>query len=246
MAGQRVRNIFDPKSDSPYRLSRTRIWNYIKCPRCFYIDRRLGISQPGTPPFTLNNAVDELLKKEFDVHRVSGTKHPLMQTYGVDAIPYAHDMMDDWRESLTKGVQYLHEPTNLLITGGVDDVWINSDGELIVVDYKATSKVGEVNLDADWQVSYKRQMELYQWLFRQNGFKVNNTGYFVYCNGDLDKKAFDGKLEFNVKLIPYTGSDDWVEKTIYKIKECLMSDQIPVETEGCEFCKYNKAIQQIA
>jgi hypothetical protein len=30
----------------------------------------------------LNIAVDELLKKEFDLHRAEGTKHPLMEQYG--------------------------------------------------------------------------------------------------------------------------------------------------------------------
>jgi hypothetical protein len=68
-----------------------------------------------------------------------------------------------------------------VITGGVDDMWINHQGEYIVVDYKATSKKTEVTLDADWQIGYKRQMEIYQWLFGKNGYKVSNTGYFVYC-----------------------------------------------------------------
>src|SRR5687768_18339188 len=73
-------------------------------------------------------------------------------------------------------------------------MWINHQGEYIVVDYKATSKDGEVTLDADWQIGYKRQMEIYQWLFRKSGFRVSNTGYFVYCNGNTDKEAFDGRL----------------------------------------------------
>jgi RecB family exonuclease len=34
----------------------------------------------------------------------------------------------------------LHEPTNLLIPGAVDDVWINPEGELIIVDYKQHQK----------------------------------------------------------------------------------------------------------
>ncbi|MEI9966803.1 MAG: hypothetical protein WDN67_04185 [Candidatus Moraniibacteriota bacterium] len=38
-----------------------------------------------------------------------------------------------------------------LFSGGVDDVWVAPDGELIIVDYKATSKDGEVTLDAEWQ-----------------------------------------------------------------------------------------------
>ena len=74
--------------------------------------------------------------------------------------------MDEWRDSLRAGVRYLHEPTNFLVSGGVDDIWINPAGELHVVDYKATSKKGEVNIDAPWQDGYKRQIEIYQWLLR--------------------------------------------------------------------------------
>lgn len=52
--------------------------------------------------------------------------------------------------------------------------------ELIVVDYKATSKTTAVSLDADWQIAYKRQAEIYQWLLRKNDFSVSNIAYFVY------------------------------------------------------------------
>ena len=85
-------------------------------------------------------------------------------------------------------------------------MWVKPNGEYIIVDYKATSKKRS-HVDADWQIGYKRQMEIYQWLFRKNDYKVSSTGYFVYCNGDTDKKAFDGKLEFNIKIIPYIGDD---------------------------------------
>jgi len=44
--------------------------------------------------------------------------------------------------------------------------------------------------------------------FAQNGFRVSATGYFVYCNGKTDRHAFDGKLEFDVVLLPYTGNTD--------------------------------------
>ena len=30
--------------------------------------------------------------------------------------------------------------------------------EPVIVDYKATSKNGEVSMDAEWQIGYKRQM----------------------------------------------------------------------------------------
>jgi hypothetical protein len=217
----------------------------MNCPRCFYFDRRLGIGQPPGFPFNLNSAVDTLLKKEFDLHRMEARPHPLMEKFGVDAIPYNHERMDEWRESLTAGIRYHHEPTNFLVTGGVDDVWVNPEGELIIVDYKATSKPTEVNLDAEWQIGYKRQMETYQWLFRQNGFYVSPIGYFVYCNGDASKDAFNAKLEFKIKLIPYHGDPSWIEPTLFEIRRCLENEQYPDSGLDCDFCKYREALKNI-
>ncbi len=233
----RVKNIFNPESKEPFKLSRSKIDLFLRCPRCFYLDRRLGISQPPGFPFTLNSAVDFLLKKEFDIHRAKNTSHPLMTAYGLDLVPFQHDMINEWRKNF-KGVQYLHKPTNFIITGAIDDVWVDKNGMIYVVDYKSTSKNSEITLDADWQIGYKRQMEIYQWLMEKNGFKVSNIGYFVYCNGITDKEVFDAKLEFNVKIIPYTGDNSWVEQTIIKAKECLMGDNLPIPDENCEFCRY--------
>ena len=236
----RTRNIFDPNSSQPFKLSRSKIELFTRCPRCFYLDRRLGVGQPAGFPFNLNSAVDLLLKKEFDMHRAKGSQHPLMKTYGIDAVPFAHPNIDQWRENFV-GVQYFHEPSGFLVTGAVDDIWVNPKGELHVVDYKATSKDGEVSLDAEWQDGYRRQMEIYQWLLRQNGFPVSDTGYFVYCNGKRDAKAFDGKLEFTVKIIPYNGKADWVEDALVKAKKLLLGKSLPKAAADCEYCSYREA-----
>ncbi len=241
----RSKNLFNPESSTPFRISRSKIDLFLNCPRCFYLDRRLGVGQPPGYPFSLNSAVDKLLKKEFDFHRAKNTAHPLMKTYGVDAVPFSHPKMDEWRDSLHAGITYHDTATNLMITGGVDDVWVNSKSELIIVDYKATSKNGEVNLDADWQIGYKRQMEVYQWLFRKNGFEVSPIGYFVYCNGDADKESFDARLEFNIKLIPYEGNPVWVDGAIKNLHACLVSDTLPDQGEDCDFCKYRKAVSNV-
>lgn len=241
---QRTKGLYLPGSPEPFRLSRSKIDLFLECPRCFYLDRRLGVSRPPGYPFSLNSAVDALLKQEFDVHRAQGTKHPLQEKYGIDAIPVADEHLAEWRDNF-KGIQYLHRPTNLLIFGAIDDLWQNSKGEYIVVDYKATSKNGEINeLNQTWHKGYKRQMEVYQWLLRQNGYKVSSTGYFVYCNGKKDKKAFDARLEFDVTLIPYRGDDSWVEKTIFDIHKCLNSDRIPEASPDCDYCSYVNAVRR--
>jgi len=234
---KRTKNLFDPKSKKPFKISRSKLDLFINCPRCFYLDRRLGIGQPPSFPFNLNSAVDKLLKKEFDIHRLKNTAHPLMKAYKLNLVPLQHEMINEWRENF-KGVQYLHKKTNFLITGAVDDLWVDKKGIIYVVDYKSTSKESEVNLDSDWQIGYKRQMEVYQWLLRKNNNKVSNTGYFVYCNGKTDKKAFDGKLEFDIKIIPYKGDDSWVENTIIKAYKCLKNNKIPKAGENCDYCMY--------
>ena len=237
--GKRTRNIFDPSSSEPFKLSRSKLELFVNCPRCFYLDRRLGVGQPPGFPFNLNSAVDHLLKKEFDVHRAKGSAHPLMTAYGIDAVPFDHPEMDKWRENFV-GVQFLHRPTNFLVTGAVDDVWKSNNGKLIVVDYKSTSKDGEVGIEAEWQGGYKRQMEIYQWLLRKNGFDMSDTGYFVYANGRRDRRAFDGKLEFNVTVIPYAGNDSWVEQALTDARRCL-EEKLPKAAPDCEYCAYRKA-----
>ena len=237
--------VFNPSSHEPFKVSRSKIDLFVECPRCSFLDLRLGVKRPSMPAFTLNNAVDELLKREFDIHRAKGSRHPILERYGLDAVPLNDDRMEEWRDALRRGIAYLHEPTNILVRGGIDDVWVNPEGEFIIVDYKATSKKQGPRSEDDLYDAYKRQMEIYQWLFRRNGFSVSPTGYFVYENGKSDAEAFDGKLEFDVELIPYTGSDTWVEPAIFDLKKMLMSDDIPpIGTSfgggPCEYCTYRE------
>lgn len=235
---------YQPGQQAVYKISRSKIELFKQCARCFWLDARLKISRPSGPPFNINKTIDELFKKEFDSYRAQGQPHPLMVDNQIKAIPYAHKDLDTWRTNFT-GVITLHAPTNLHVFGAVDDIWINDEGELIVVDYKATSKATGVGIDSDWQISYKRQLEVYQWLLRQNGFAVSDTGYFVYTNARIDVDGFGDHLEFQTKVIPYTGSDSWIEPSLVKMKDCLEGDIPPVGTAAmggaCDFCSYARS-----
>ena len=99
-------------------------------------------------------------------------------------------------------------------------------------------------MDADWQIGYKRQMEMYQWLLRQLDFKVSDTGYFVYCNGKTDREAFDAKLDFDIDLIAYVGNSSWVEGVLLEIKKCL-DGGMPESSEGCDYCNYRKSANAV-
>jgi CRISPR/Cas system-associated exonuclease Cas4 (RecB family) len=241
---QRTRNLYLPQSGDLFKISRSKIDLFLNCPKCFYLDRRLGINQPPSFPFSLNAAVDLLLKKEFDTYRAQRKTHPLMTKAGIKAIPYDHPQVDVWRDSLRGGITYQYPGTDFLITGGVDDVWINEHEELIIVDYKATAKLDGVSIDADWQIGYKRQMEIYQWLFSKNNFKVAETGYFLYCNGLTDREAFNQRLDFDVTIIPYKGSRTWIDRVIQDIHATLSSNNIPKQGPDCVYCQYRETVEK--
>jgi CRISPR/Cas system-associated exonuclease Cas4 (RecB family) len=236
---------YRPGQATPFKISRSKIELFMQCPRCFWLDARLKIGRPSSPPFNINKAIDELFKKEFDSYRQQGKPHPIMVDNQVKAIPYSHVDLDKWRYNFT-GVVARHKPTNFHVFGAIDDVWVNDEGELIVVDYKATAKATEVSINSEWQISYKRQLEVYQWLLRANGFQVSDTGYFVYTNARFDLDGFNDHLEFQTKLIPYTGSDAWVEPTLTHMKTCLEDNTMPPVGQAamggdCEFCTYARS-----
>ena len=234
----RKRRLFDPSSDTLFPLSRSKLNLFLNCPRCFYLDRRLGIGRPSGPPFTLNSAVDQLLKNEFDQYRAEGTPHPLMLEAGITAIPAQHPDLEVWRQNF-KGVRVPHKESGFEVFGAIDDLWKdNQTGEFIIADYKATAKDAEVSLDAGWQIAYKRQMEVYQWLLASLGLAGSKRSWFVYCNGMKSEPRFDSTLRFKIKLIPYDGDTAWVEPKLIEARNCLEADSPPAPTVDCKWCEY--------
>lgn len=214
----------------------------MECPRCFYLDNKLGTKRPGFPAFNLNLAVDELFKKEFDSFRASKTRHPLMENYQIDAIPFSHADLDIWRDPF-QGVEHLDQTTKLLVSGGIDDVWLHQDRSLIMVDYKATAKSTSITTlsDSPWDQQYQRQLSVYSWLFKKNGFKVAKRGYLVYANANSSHAGFENLLHFETTLVPVDLQTDWIEPTLHKIKLCLEETHLPPVGDCCEYCPYREA-----
>ena len=133
-------SIYKKGANETFKISRSKFSSFLDCKRCFYLDRVKGLKDPGMPGWSLNVAVDELLKKEFDLLREQKKSHPIFKKHNLNFIPFKHDELDHWRNSLSGGISYIDKDTNLEIHGGVDDIWYDLDKEeLVVVDYKAQS-----------------------------------------------------------------------------------------------------------
>jgi PD-(D/E)XK nuclease superfamily len=218
------------------QLSRSKIDLLVECPRCFYLDVARGVRRPSGPPFTLNNAVDALMKAEFDTYRAAGKPHPLFETAGIDAVPFVHPELDRWRHNFT-GVRWLDSDTGWTLFGAIDDLWLTPSGQLMVADYKATARA-EVPTSERLYPSYQRQMDVYQFLVRRQGFEVSNRGWFVYANGDARIGLFDGVLRFSTTMVPYDGDDAWVLDAFRRAVRTVQSPAVPAPGEDCEFCRY--------
>jgi CRISPR/Cas system-associated exonuclease Cas4 (RecB family) len=225
-----------------WRLSRSKIDFFFECPRCFYLDNKLGTKRPSFPSFNLNIAVDELFKREFDINRKEGSPHPIMDQYKIDAVPFAHKSMDMWRDPFV-GIEFIEPESGLTISGGVDDIWVKPDGTLIIVDYKSTSKEGSITAlsDSPWDQQYTRQLGVYRWLLEQNGFKVDPLGYLVYANASKAEDKFGDKLVFETTLVSVPTEVDWILPILLSIKATLDSAEMPSIGHSCEFCPYREA-----
>ena len=225
------------------KLSRTGIEQYIACKRCFVLQYKHKVSLRMLP-FTLNNAVDNLCKNEFDHYRSKKKPHPLFVEHNIDAVPFQHPDIDKWRDFRKGGIFYKNQDDGYHFWGAIDDVWVRPNGELIVSDVKSTSKK-EFNWDKTWSEwgypkGYKRQLEMYQWLFRKNGFSVSDTAYLVYYNGLKNEPMFNQVLRFDLHLVELQCSDAWVEDVLLEAKDLMESDKLPDGSTNCDTCQYLK------
>lgn len=232
----RSRNLYTP--DKEFSLSRSKLQIYLDCPACFYRDRKEGVAPPPPYPYSLNSAVDELLKKEFDIYRARREPHPLMIQYGINAVPFSHPQIDRWRDSLHGGISVKVPGTNFKFSGGIDDLWVNAKGELHIVDYKSTSTNREVTLDDSYKSTYKKQVEMYHWMFKENKFPMSDIAYFFYCNARTDLGSFDDKLEFETTILPYKLNSDWVPNILKQAHDSLNKDTPPAPSCDCKNCKF--------
>ena len=143
-----------------------------------------------------------------------------------------------------QGISFTDEYHGFTFYGAIDDVWIKKNGDLIVSDVKSTSKK-EFNWAKTWDEydypkAYKRQLEMYQWLFKKNGFSVSNKAYLVYYNGLKDEPMFDKTLKFESFLVEFDCNDNWVEEAIIHAKKLMDTGSMPKGSYKCDTCQYLK------
>ena len=160
-------------------------------------------------------------------------------------VPYQHPDMDKWRDSLHHGLTARFEDTNIILTGGVDDIWQNTkNGKLILVDYKSQANSAPLEpktyLSDVYKHGYKVQIDFYAYLLQKMGFDVEDTAFFLVCNADRDADGFYGKMNFQEVLIPYLWKSNWIREQIVQMIKLLNDKKAPKANSSCKNCAYTK------
>ena len=247
--------IYSPNQNKDFILSRSRFDEFMDCPRCFYLKTNKGFMSPSTPGWTLNTLTDTLLKKEFDECRKKQEPHRIMLENKLNhLVPYKSEiikdkngndklLLEEWRDSIHYGLKYRFKDTNIILQGGIDDVWFNTKTEeLIVADYKSQHKKDGVSqetyFDDPYKDGYKRQLDYYAYLLNGMGYKVSSDAYLYICNAKEIDEGFHGKMLFDEVLIHYKIKTDYLETEIQKMIDTMNSENIPNSHESCENCAY--------
>lgn len=242
----RASSIYTPGQTDDFKISRSRFNDFLTCQRCFYLDRVKGFHSPSMPKWTLNETTDILLKKEFDICRAEQTPHRIFIENGLDhLVPFKHPDMDDWRNSLSKGLISRFKETNIILSGGIDDIWQDTKTkDLIVVDYKSQASNYEVRTDyylaSPYHEGYKIQMDFYNYLLTAMGFQVGTLSYFLVVNADRTAEGFHGKMDFSETLVPYQHNISWITAKVEEMITLMNQKKVPESHFSCENCAYSK------
>ena len=242
----RADSIYRPQQDADFKISRGKFSDFLTCQRCFYLDRVKGLESPGMPGWTLNETTDLLLKKEFDKCRVAQIPHRLFKENGLEyLVPFQHPDMDKWRDARRHGLQSRFKKTNIILTGGVDDIWQDTnDDKLVVVEYKSQANTNpltpELYLSNPYHEGYKVQIDFYVYLLQEMDFEVSKTAYFLVCNADRGAEGFFGKLNFSESFIPYEWDSDWIPGRASEMIDLMNQNDVPEGNPSCRNCAYAK------
>ena len=247
-------------------LSRSAFDEFKKCKRCFYLIRKRGFIEPGTPQFTINSTTDKLLKKEFDLCRKDKKSHQILidnkldhiipykneetaiNIYGDPIIPSKskkpYEKMEAWRSNY-HGLQTRFKKTNFILYGSVDDIWLDTkNNTLILADYKSQANEKKVTQetywDGDFKSGYQRQLDFYYYLLKQQNLKeeISNDAYLLVVNARGLEDTFDDKLVFESTLIHTKVKDDDLENEIQEMIDVFNSDNVPESNKLCKNCAY--------
>jgi len=212
-----------------WKLTPSGLYTYEECPACFWIEQHIG--RPPSLPLRLNDAMDEKLKKRYDVFRQQGNLPPEISSLRLRGIKLFDNLekLNQWRTNKT-ALSYTNKKIGYLLEGKLDEVFINDRGELMPADFKASGDEPGI----DKQKYYRLQLHAYALMLKKRGYKVGKKAYLLhYFTKDRNDTSLAMEFkshidEVEIDLIAF-------EKILKKMVE-LLNSNFPGADKICKKC----------
>jgi len=221
-------------ANKPINLSPSSLNLYFECPACFWLDKKMGIKRPQPYPYALNNAVDILLKEEFDKYRKKRELHPLLVANNIPAKLFKNQkLLNEWRDNF-KGLRYYDAELGATLFGAVDDILEFSDGKLGVLDYKSTGSAVPTVYDR-----FQLQLDIYTFLLEKLGYKTIGKGFLAFYIVDKGN-GFNDRLPFRKEIHTIDTDSSYVMGVFKDAVGLLRVNVPPVHNHDCEYGRWLK------
>ena len=179
----------------PYKLSPSSLSLMTECERCFWIEHNLKKKRPSGIFPSLPSGMDRILKEHFDRFMEKGKMPPELKELKDFKLFSDKELLKAWRSNF-KGISYTDNEGNIL-HGAIDNLLVK-DNKLIVLDYKTRG----FPLKEDTHEKYQNQLDIYNFLLRENGFDTENYSYLLFYYPEHVLET--GEVVFETKLIKMT------------------------------------------
>ena len=215
------------------KLSPSSLNLFLNCPRCFWLQIVKKVKRPSGAFPSLPSGMDKVLKEHFDRFMEKDEIPPeLKQQDCIKGCSLFNDktLLKLWRSNL-KGIQYTDKESGVVLHGAIDNLLVKGK-KFIVIDYKTRG----FPLKEDTHKSYQNQMDLYNFLLRENGYQTEDYTYllFYYPN----KVTETGEVIFDTKLIKIATNPENGKEVFNNAIKLLQKKEPPEASEECEFCKW--------
>jgi len=213
-------------------LSATAIESMNRCPRCFWLEKHMGIRQPEGIVSRLANRFDIVIKKYFDLYRAGGDLPPLIhgQVEGRLQYPFQEKYWYRIPDSIGGGKYGFY--------GKLDECLVRSDGRYTPVDHKTASSDPNTK---ELIPAYQFQLNSYAFLLEHNGRPTTGIGHLIYFFPDHGEKLHDGfPMQITVKTLK-TDPSAVMPRLTAAIE--LLEGPMPQKNPGCNFCEYVEKVK---
>jgi hypothetical protein len=211
----------------------------LECPKCFWLSIVKKIKRPDTPFPSLPGGMDKILKEHFDKFMEKNELPPELKDQECDKdgckLFNNKEKLKIWRNNF-KGLELIDKKSGVILHGAIDNILVKGK-KLIVLDYKTRG----YPLKENTHEHYQAQMDLYNFLLRENGYDTEDYTYllFYYPN----HVAETGEVIFDTKLIKIKTNVKDGEKLFKKAIKIVQMKEAPKSSKDCEFCRWGEKIR---